>query len=727
MNWNKIFRSRFLALAATSVASSLICSPVAQAVDQISKKFSFQGFVSDLPDGTYNMQLIFSGGNTAPTFSVSSVLVKNGVFSVELDQSSQPSLTSQVFYSSSGSGAIQVNLKIETAAGVFEDFGQIPLSSVGSAWVSEHSNTSNVAAKSTSTAALNGVTLNFVGPLSGGDDGKVVSYNSSIGQFVLATDNAGGGSPTAGTGILVSGSQVSVDVGTSAAKIPQLDGGGKILDSVLSANVPLLSGGKIPNSLIDTGATAGKIVQLDGGGKIATGLLASGSVTATEIGSSVINASHISNGVVTDAKIASGLSASKVTGSTASRFAMFDGSLQLTNSSSAVSDSEFSQLVGVTAPIQTQLNSPLSRMPAGYVYTSISPSPESGYLAMNGATASASTYATLAAAMGEGARWMESGQEGVSTYLGGATSGISIVTTTNNVLKISYSQVDWGTIANPIANGTLTSVTGAPYVSVLGSATDGTNVLVVGYQQYNFSQDEGLTWTSANTLGGVTGGSFSAAAWSGQKFLAKYSDGGGDRVFNATIAGVTSNTWVERTSAYYPGSTINALFKSGSSKVVALGTSGISQSGDDGDTWTHVVGSGSYLRGAFAGGVACALSDNPGTPGLYSTDGGISWSAAPQAPVLHYNGLLYAVNGKFIAVDEMSSNNVNTYISADCQNWTPGTGLMGGSLSAMAFVPTGTDLYYFVNYVRYKLSRSATTFMLPDMSRVDGLFRHVKY
>jgi hypothetical protein len=256
---------------------------------KVSQKFSLQGVISSLADGNYPMMVTFQGGLAAPSLTLASVPVAGGIFTLVVEDAS---LTPSAFISNAtGAPSLTIDLKVDvnrdgTYAGIFSG---IPVGSVPSAFVAQTALTAltaNVASTATNATTANSATIansattagtadtanalqGVTVDLAGVTNGSVLKYQS--GKIVAGTVG-GGGNYTAGSGIVISSNVISADTGTSANKIPVLNGSGKLDPALLPT------------------------------------------ITATELGTGAINTANIADGQVTDVKIAA-IAASKVTGS----------------------------------------------------------------------------------------------------------------------------------------------------------------------------------------------------------------------------------------------------------------------------------------------------------------------------------------------------------------------------------------------------------------------------
>jgi hypothetical protein len=227
------------------------------------------------------------------------------------------------------------------------------------------------------TVDVTSVAANKVLKYSTADGGKLVFADDDVGA-----GGGGGGTYTAGTGI-------------------QLTGASSNVITVDSSVVPIMTAGKIGVSNLPTGTAANQLPVIQTGGKLDPSIIPQ--ISSTGIANNAINTAHIADGQVTDAKIASGIDASKLAGAasglssvtttgnvtaggnvaasgnvsgtnvsasallsgatiqssslTASKFLQTDASKNLVSSTANVTDTEFAYLSGATANLQTQINS----------------------------------------------------------------------------------------------------------------------------------------------------------------------------------------------------------------------------------------------------------------------------------------------------------------------------------------------------------------------------------
>ena len=257
------------------------------------------------------------------------VLVRNGAFTVSL----QPSDTTLQLMLAHKAESWYVVI-----TGTLDDFSPssefvIPIESVPFAYIADY------AGEAHNAATISGASVDVTGWATG----KLLKFDAS-GNLVVGDDNdsgggGGGGGVTsfvAGTGIALSGATISVDVGTSMNQIPQLGTGGKLatalLDVGVTANqIPQLdSGGRLLYSMIPNLTGVSAFVQLTAG-KIPSGLIdstsiatdtinggthiADNTITGLKMVTGAIDTLQIKDGAVTDAKVASGIDAMKLSGS----------------------------------------------------------------------------------------------------------------------------------------------------------------------------------------------------------------------------------------------------------------------------------------------------------------------------------------------------------------------------------------------------------------------------
>lgn len=306
------------------------------------KRFAFQGVVTSLPDGVYDMDVQITGGKTPFTTSVTGVQVTNGVFSILIDASrvdinNASELSQDSFYSASGAPNVVANVTVKNGAGgVIDQFSGLPMTSVPSAYVAhtalglapeviipstQISGLVNSAANATNfTGALSGDVsgnqsttsvdkIKGLGvPTSGGatDGGKYLRLNGAGTAFIYDTVS-GGGSYSNGTGLTLTGSVFAVDSGTSANKIVQLDGNGKIPSSILT-NTELVttSGGKILSSNIDATSIPNNTINSSHitDGSIGAADLALSGVSTQHLAPNSITSVQLATNSITDSKIA---------------------------------------------------------------------------------------------------------------------------------------------------------------------------------------------------------------------------------------------------------------------------------------------------------------------------------------------------------------------------------------------------------------------------------------
>lgn len=295
------------------------------AVEKISQKFSFQGVVTDVPDGAYSVDLTVTGGNSTRTFPLTGVQFTNGVFTVMLDGASDANVNPSLFYTSTGTGDIRVNIVVHLAGGD-ETFYGIPISSVANAWVASRAGSAAMADSAVNTIAVAGVTVHIPDP-NAITDGQILKYNATAKKFVLgADDNAGAGiSQGNGAGQIPSlnGSAkwdtTLLDTGVTNGKLLLVGSGDWIPDSVISSNIARTSGvatltaGFISDSVISSNIARTANVATLSSGKIADGVIPTNiprmvsgkivagdlpTITATELGNDVVNGAKIYDGSV---------------------------------------------------------------------------------------------------------------------------------------------------------------------------------------------------------------------------------------------------------------------------------------------------------------------------------------------------------------------------------------------------------------------------------------------
>lgn len=315
-----VLRSCVLVLAVTSLAT--LREAFAQATPT-SRRFSFQGVVTDLPNGEYPVVVTVSNGDIPYTSPSTLVTFTNGVFSVMLEN-----LPIGAFEASSGDGnAITVRLDVTTNNGL-ETFANVPLSAVPVAFMAARATEARTATIARNAASVGGVTVTPPADLNAIANGSFVRFNSSTKKLEITS----GDSATnvyAGTGIEVTPSAGNFTVGVDTSIVPLLSSG-KLNVSVLptgtsggagDANkIPLLDGnGKVTTAMLPFafGVGANQAVKLDGSAKLNLSMIPV--LTGTEIGSDVIQTAHIFDGSITAPKIAA-------SGLTANKYLKYDGS-----------------------------------------------------------------------------------------------------------------------------------------------------------------------------------------------------------------------------------------------------------------------------------------------------------------------------------------------------------------------------------------------------------------
>ena len=231
-------------LALSSVA---FVSPHARAQSKsISQSFAFQGYLTGLANGSYNMSFVFKkDAATIVPIAAPNVSVNSGIFSVVLNDAS---LNASLFY---GTGPTNptIDVIVDTGGGNLATFANIALSSVPSAFVAQN--------------ALSAFSLNLA---SGNGTANQVLTTDGAGNLSWATFG-GGSTPSGPAGGALGGTYPNPSLAANSVTTAQI-ASNAVTNTQIAAGVS-------PSKISSTGATSGSYLRNDGTTWLPSALLGS--------------------------------------------------------------------------------------------------------------------------------------------------------------------------------------------------------------------------------------------------------------------------------------------------------------------------------------------------------------------------------------------------------------------------------------------------------------------
>jgi hypothetical protein len=630
----------------------------------------------------------------------------------------------------------------------------------------------------TSVQKLRGLALPAMGAA---DAGKVLQVAAGGTSFDLVTPAGGGTNVQAGNHLLMTGSTLSVDstLTAVAGKIPKLDGAGKIPLALLpSLDTATIGTGSVLASNIGTGAintshlgagqvTSAKIADAAvgslqmAGGIVGTTHLVDGSITSLKIATGAVGVTQLTNGAVTALKIATGavgtgqiadgsITSAKIAAGAIGATAFVDGSITgLQLGAGAVGPTHLVNGAVGTAQIANDAVTPakipdgsitaaklatgvVSNTPAGTVILSLSATPPTGYLALNGQVVSQSTYSTLLGFVGDGAKLLlttDGSSSGLSSISTAVASGSYLATAGYNSTASQYAvSVSSDEGATWVVGATLPS---GMYGSTKLIPGNGSDLLAIDGSNYATYSNHGQTLVGNSNFSGSDSNHY-GGAWSGSKYVifGTYYDSGSSiyRFFGrASSDGATwdSPVFIASVTANVPyfQDTVAA-----GGTIVTATDQGLWTSSNDGVAWSSSQAGVNFASIGHNGSTFCALKNN--STQVVTSANGTSWSALQTTNLPISNSgtpRLSSMNGYFvIGVTPAGVSYPILYASADCQNWSRMAAL---DFYASGRIGTGlgAKLLVFPSSRRLVYEPSATQFTLPNIGSPDGLYRHVKY
>lgn len=631
-----------------------------------SKKFSFQGVVSGIPDGDYEMKVDAIGGvtNHSVVFDATrKVPVRGGVFTLLIDEAD--GLLPAHFYKGGGT-SFTFTLHVDhdpNQAGYDSVFSGIPVTAVPVAFVAHQALDSN---------RLAGVDISYpaaptAGALSGSYDGKVLKLNNGV--WELGPDNVGS---TSVATTIADGLMPMLPSSGGTSKFLDGSGSWQILPSAYSlpaATTSALGGVKIPAS----GA-----LSLDGSNalSLAVGTGANTVAAGNDARLSAFTASQ--DGLVPKPTSATGKflkddgtwdAPAGYTLPAATTSALGGVKIPSTGALSLNGSNVLTLTVGtgantVAAGDDARFN---SGVPLGTIITSVLSAPPTGYATVGGVSSRvASSVSALYAALPSTSKVLLSNVNGPAV-------------TTGSIYAFGASDAQMMRILNDGSWSTQTSTTGSSW----SSYTDGD----LNDYYYDLVVDE----------------SASPAVWMALRNstnLLRSTDNGG--------------TWSPVTPAAFAG---DRFFRT-STHFVAF-SSGGAHTSTDGITWSSQVPTGLSISSPFyaAADDSGNMVISAGSKLIYSTDSGTTTGGYSQVDDLggtYYNGVAY--NGqKYCAITDSSnkiiktSTNGTTWTSVTFPGfWTTGSGRIYG------FRPGGANVFALTREVNASGNDYWELYLSPD-------------